>query len=138
MYVLEYYFNYRFSEGNQIPIPFTFLSKNIVFCKISVVKKFRLQKVGVAAVFLLIKVVSKFDFGHFLDKRWKVEFVFPKIDTLEIIHQYQSGWVKTIEGNFNLFNLFQNSNSLITRLIDRLKPFLCYSHEVFMSNFFLI
>ena len=28
---------------------------------------FGLQKVGVAAVFLLLKVVSKFDFGHFLE-----------------------------------------------------------------------
>ena len=29
--VQVYYFDYRFSEGNQIPIPFTFLSKNICF-----------------------------------------------------------------------------------------------------------
>ena len=48
---------------------------------------FCLQKEVVAAVFLLIKVVSKFDFGHFLDKRWKVEFGFPK-SIVKKIHQY--------------------------------------------------
>ena len=31
-------------------------------------EKFRLQKVGVTKVFLLVKVVSDFDFGHFLEK----------------------------------------------------------------------
>ena len=31
-------------------------------------EKFRLQKVGVTEVFLLVKVVSDFDFGHFLEK----------------------------------------------------------------------
>ena len=30
-------------------------------------EKFRLQKVGVTEVFLLVKVVSDFDFGHFLE-----------------------------------------------------------------------
>ena len=32
-------------------------------------EKFRLQKVGVTEVFLWVKVVSDFDFGHFL-KKW--------------------------------------------------------------------
>ena len=31
-------------------------------------EKFHLQKVGVTEVFLLVKVVSDFDFGHFLEK----------------------------------------------------------------------
>ena len=31
-------------------------------------EKFHLQKVGVTKVFLLVKVVSDFDFGHFLEK----------------------------------------------------------------------
>ena len=31
MQVQVYYFNYLFLEGNQIPIPFTFLSQNIWF-----------------------------------------------------------------------------------------------------------
>ena len=31
-------------------------------------EKFRLQKVGVTKVFFIVKVVSDFDFGHFLEK----------------------------------------------------------------------
>lgn len=34
-------------------------------------EKFCLLMVGVAAVFFLIKVMSKFHFRHFLDKKWK-------------------------------------------------------------------
>lgn len=43
----------------------------------SVGEKFLLQKAGVAAAFLSIKAVSKFNFGHFLGKKWKeLEFGF--------------------------------------------------------------
>ena len=44
----------------------------------SVVWKLCLQKVLVEVVFSFAKVVSKFYFGHFLNKRWKVEFGFRK------------------------------------------------------------
>lgn len=43
---------------------------------------------SVAAVFLLTKLVSKFNLGHFLDKRWKVEFGFMKL-IVKIIHQHR-------------------------------------------------
>ena len=85
--VQVYYSNYRFLEGNQIPIPFTFLSKNIFFSNIKHNTKISL---GVAAVFLLIKVVSKFSFGHFLwkksERNWNLVSV-PKL-IVKIIHLY--------------------------------------------------
>ena len=61
-----YYSNYRFSEGNQIPLPFTFLSKFFFSWIWSIVQKFCLQKVGVTTVFYLTKVMFNFDFRYFL------------------------------------------------------------------------
>ena len=45
-----------------------------------------MQKVGVAAVFFIVKVVSKFDFGHFSEKKWlEAEFGFVlKIDSYNL------------------------------------------------------
>ena len=42
--------------------------KKFITAKWCIREKFRLQKVGVTEVFLLVKVVSDFDFGHFLEK----------------------------------------------------------------------
>ena len=47
-------------------------------------KKISLAKSRGSSSFLLIKVVSKFNFGHYSEKKWKdLEFGFcPKIDSL--------------------------------------------------------
>ena len=42
--------------------------KKIINPKRCIREKFCLQKVGVTKVFLLVKVVSDFDFGHLLEK----------------------------------------------------------------------
>ena len=50
----------RFEEADE--------DKKFINPKRCIREKFRLQKVGVTKVFLLVKVVSNFDFGHFLEK----------------------------------------------------------------------
>ena len=73
--------------GTKLQLLSLFPPKTFVFTIWSVGRKFHLQKVGVAAVFLLTKMMSKFDFWHSLDKRWKVEFGFPK-SIVKILHLY--------------------------------------------------
>ena len=45
-----------------------FEDKEFINPKRCIREKFGLQKVGVTKVFLFVKVVSDFDFGHFLEK----------------------------------------------------------------------
>jgi len=58
-----------FWKENKFQFLSLFYLKTFVSLIFHIIRKFHLQKVGVAAVFLLIKVVSKFDFEHSLDKR---------------------------------------------------------------------
>ena len=68
-----YYFNYQFSEGNQIWIP---------FCN-----RTKLLLPENSRSFYYWKWCPNSILGTFLDKRWKVEFGFPK-SIVQIIHQY--------------------------------------------------